>query len=109
MIKTLALFLAVSAAACTTPDPTPAQGVTEFAIVTEYTINGVHFSLAGTSAAVPDGTTAWDGTILDPIAWADLQILVGAEVPDVGTVVNLGLKRKNVVPAGQAFKLIIGS
>lgn len=75
-------------------------------LMTEYTINGVHFSLSGSSTVLANGETAWDATLIDQVSWATMQGLIGAVVDDVGTVSALGLRRRDPVPANTAFKLI---
>lgn len=77
--------------------------------VGEFTVNGVHFELLGTSIPLNNGTSAYDATLLDPVPWATFLGLIGGEIPDLGPIVGLaGLsKPKPTVPSGQAFRVVV--
>lgn len=106
MLKILTILLITTTFACVSDLSQPPTGSTESFLMTEHTINGVHFSLSGASTVLANGETAWDATLIDQVSWATMQGLIGAVVEDVGTVSALGLRRRDPVPAGTAFKLI---
>ena len=73
-----------------------------------FTIRGVSFRVVGLSAAIAGGRMSHAVELTAACSWSDVQGLVGADVPGIGTVAVVGAPRNTTLASGTPVNLVIG-
>lgn len=72
----------------------------------DHEIAGVTFRVSGLSASIANGRRANGCELTAAASWASVRALVGADVPGLGVVLDVGAPRTDPLPIGARFNLV---